>query len=269
MYFFWLAHEYYLLSMSKKNSRQHMSSLEVAFGPLLDGFNWMRDMTAPRGDLPATSSSVASSMALSTASSISTASSTRPDAHSHLVIYDFDDTLFPTSTFRDTTFSRNLLSDAMLSALDRLDMDFAQLVRDTASKVRFVIVTNATEAWLHMIMPAWMPRTYAYFGTLISILSAPDRNTNKYRLMWNTLLKGECAQLPILSVGDGIDEEIATRQIKRNCPKQPVVFARARRGSLPVGIFLTQLARIFRLTVAFLQNPRRAQLIHRQWPRPR
>lgn len=208
-----------------------MASYPDSFTSLVASFDFMKDFTIPKS------------------------ASQRPyQSPRRLVVFDFDDTLYPTSFFRGTTFSKHLLTSAMLSSVNRLDRQFAQLIAQTSEHVQFVIVTNATESWLHAIMPHWMPQTYAYFGTLLTVLSAPDRNTNKYHLMHNQLLKGKCQNIPMLSVGDGVDEEIATAQIKASCPKQRVYFVRASRKRLTVGEFLIQLSRLYQVTVWFIQK---------------
>jgi len=173
--------------------------------------------------------------------------------HTHLVVYDFDDTIFPTSAFRTIEYSRDLLTSSQRQTLDRLDQRFAEMVRQS-SAIRFVIVTNASESWVHRIMPYWMPRTYAYFGTVISILSAPDRGQDKYRLIYHVLMKGQCRGLRVLSVGDGPDEETATRRIREQCPRDLIRFWRASRRALPVTPFLRQLQRILTDTLAFIRR---------------
>jgi hypothetical protein len=149
-----------------------------------------------------------------------------------LIIFDWDDTLFPTSWL-----AQNMLLDADVhpsfeqqTQMERV-ADCARLILQTAVQIgKVVIVTNAQEGWIEMSCTKFMP-------SLASLLETVDKVSaqSRYRKFsedpaeWKRLafadevrgLYGSCTDLArnIISVGDSMHELSALKSVTEepNC----------------------------------------------------
>ncbi len=121
-----------------------------------------------------------------------------------IVIFDWDDTLYPTSFMHQT----GSLSYDNLSVLDDHISKLLTKCLQTADIV--FIITNAAKAWIDVTM-AELPKTKA-ISNRINIISARDRwvNSNIDMGVWKThtfrqeylILRTKYNKLNIISVGD-------------------------------------------------------------------
>jgi hypothetical protein len=78
-----------------------------------------------------------------------------------IIIFDWDDTLCPTTTCQESLASQGLTTfetGHLPQALDRLSRDAADLlVRASELAAKVVIITNASKGWIETCCEAWMP----------------------------------------------------------------------------------------------------------------
>lgn len=101
------------------------------------------------------------------------------------IIFDWDDTLFPSSYYNDkrnyATFikSVNLLETSIISILNK-----SQLCKNV------YIMTNASMIWLNYCLDNYMPKLKLYLRIIAGIISSRDMYSQKYPndiVLWKTL----------------------------------------------------------------------------------
>eukprot|EP01066_Platyproteum_vivax_P020094 Platyproteum_vivax@DN789_c0_g1_i1.p1 len=131
----------------------------------------------------------------------------------HLMVFDWDDTLFP-SNFYDAVCHRRLDNKALL----KFDLKAHQLLKAAQKKATVKIVSNANFNWLRKTM-AFMPLTRELLNNKgIEVISAREENPKmpshiaKTRI-FHRLLRGENFQ-KLTSVGDGVAEYLSAHIMK-------------------------------------------------------
>lgn len=140
-------------------------------------------------------------------------------SYENITIFDFDDTLFPSSWLVQVLQVRGELSDKMKEEMHRVDKS-AYILLSTALKLSSVlIITNADEGWIKSSCSMFMPLVSSLLNHFI-IVSARSRYELKYPYdsgKWKELtfrdeidkLRREGFHINLLSIGDSLFERNA------------------------------------------------------------
>ena len=108
----------------------------------------------------------------------------KPKQSQTAIIFDWDDTILPTSILTPYEY---LLVDtelefppALKKRLDKLDRIGSELLNKTKIFGRVYIVTNAAEGWCELSAARFLPRVYETLESDITIISARTRYENLY-----------------------------------------------------------------------------------------
>lgn len=170
-----------------------------------------------------------------------------------LLIWDFDDTLFPTSHFRRFPASRS--SPATKLKFTQFDADFVQIL--TVPGTSHMILTAATSSWVRQQMVLFLPRTAAFLDTLLPLVSTGDARWHdrfaqgKYEILKPHL--GGYQYRHVLSLGDGPNEALAMRRWRQERPDMDITHVRCL-SELPVSHFFLQLHRLLAYTKQWLRT---------------
>jgi len=146
--------------------------------------------------------------------------------HQTLVIFDWDDTLFPTTFLKHVGFDK-IDSDAKIrSSLSKIDNCVSKLLQKAVRVGVTYIITNAVKNWVEMSCEKCLPITYKFIkNNQISVISARSEYEKQYPnepKRWKQeaflVLKGklECSVLTnIICVGDSTAELEAAQQVSR------------------------------------------------------
>ena len=96
--------------------------------------------------------------------------------YNSLIIFDWDDTLFPTSFLaKNEYFSQNIYlaekEDKIRKKLEKLEKSVLQLINISLSKGEVFIITNASEGWVEYTSSKYYPKFYEILDK-IKIISA-------------------------------------------------------------------------------------------------
>eukprot|EP01066_Platyproteum_vivax_P004834 Platyproteum_vivax@DN16204_c0_g1_i1.p1 len=129
----------------------------------------------------------------------------------HLVVFDWDDTLFPSFYFHK---KRVLHSKSLM----KIDFATHQLLKATQLRATVKIVTNATSTWLKKTL-SMLPNTKKLVKkTGIDMISARDENPKMpphiaKTPIFHRLLKGQ-GYKKLTSIGDGVAEYVSAHIMK-------------------------------------------------------
>jgi hypothetical protein len=143
-----------------------------------------------------------------------------------LIIFDFDDTLFPTSWLQHGFRSESLLNEHHTEQLKILAERVLQVLHMALRLGRVVIVTNGLEGWVEMCCEEDMPSLMQIFAK-VDIVSARSKYENKSpdpsewkRLAFQheaELLEfagATCAtQYNVIALGDSLHEQFAVKSL--------------------------------------------------------
>ena len=108
----------------------------------------------------------------------------KPKQSQTAIIFDWDDTILPTSILTPYEY---LLVDteleippALKKRLDQLDRIGSELLNRAKMFGRVYIVTNAAEGWCELSAARFLPRVYETLESDITIISARTRYENLY-----------------------------------------------------------------------------------------
>ena len=150
--------------------------------------------------------------------------------YNSLIIFDWDDTLFPTSFLaKNGYFSENLflaeLEDKIQKKLEKLEKSVLELINLSLTKGEVFIITNASEGWVEYTSSKYYPKFFEILDK-IKIISArgewegtfPD-NINKWKMnSFSNLRKYFDSKLVtnIICLGDSM-LEIEAGKFLANC----------------------------------------------------
>ncbi len=152
-----------------------------------------------------------------------------------LIVYDFDDTLFPTAFFtrnRLHQFSRFQLPRNVLLAFASLESSVIELLRESKRHGTVKIVSNGNMRWLLFAIRGYMPRLLRFLRrNNIEVISAVDRrraNVNDPMIWKHDVFRHLLADIydrticpclvKLISVGDGEAERQAALSLSSFLP---------------------------------------------------
>lgn len=153
----------------------------------------------------------------------------------HLIILDWDDTLFPTTHLKteiaEDSALENLTSSKK-SSLESLESAAVSLIRTALQLGEVKIVTNANMKWVDRTCSRFMPYLRGIvFLTSITIVSARDdalagRNPASWKKYAFTSLvtKGKTQFTKVVSIGDAENDRESTMVLKEMLPHQNINF---------------------------------------------
>jgi hypothetical protein len=100
-----------------------------------------------------------------------------------LIIFDWDDTLFPTSWLIKNGIKLNILTDVKKYKLyfNELDIVLHNLLHKSISLGKVIIVTNAMKEWV-MMSKSILPKTSQLIDNNIEVISAREIFNKKYSM---------------------------------------------------------------------------------------
>lgn len=107
-----------------------------------------------------------------------------------LVIYDWDDTIFPTSWFTKNNVLDKLVANNTSIYFLGLDKLVYTLLSETIKTSRVIIITNATMSWFNLSAKI-LPKTQYFIKNYVPVFSARDMYQNTYPTevkMWKKIL---------------------------------------------------------------------------------
>lgn len=147
-------------------------------------------------------------------------------SHQTLVIFDWDDTLFPTTYLRHVGFEKIETDAKIQKALSKIDGSVVKLLQKAVRVGITYIITNAVKNWVEMSCEKCLPMTYKFIkSSQISVISARSEYEKLYpnepkRWKQEAFLvlkeKLDCSVLTnIICVGDSTAELEAAQQVCR------------------------------------------------------
>lgn len=139
--------------------------------------------------------------------------------YEHITIFDFDDTLLPSSWLIQVLQLRGELSDKMKEEMHKLDESAYVLLSTALRFSSVIIITNAEVGWIRSSCSMFMPLFHSLLESVI-IVSARSRYEEKYPYdsgKWKELtfrdeiekLRKEDSFISLLSIGDSLYERNA------------------------------------------------------------
>lgn len=107
-----------------------------------------------------------------------------------LVIYDWDDTIFPTSWFTKNNVLDELVANNTSFYFLELDKLAHLLLSETIKNSRVIIITNASMSWFNLSAKI-LPKTKDFIKNYVNVFSARDMYQNTYPTevkMWKRVL---------------------------------------------------------------------------------
>lgn len=149
---------------------------------------------------------------------LGTSSSVCP-SYEHITIFDFDDTLLPSSWLIQVLQTRGELSDKMKEEMHKLDESAYALLSTALRLSSVLIITNAEAGWIRSSCSMFMPLFHSLLK-YVTIVSARSRYEEKYPYdcgKWKELtfrdeiekLRKEGSFVSLLSIGDSLYERNA------------------------------------------------------------
>jgi hypothetical protein len=135
-----------------------------------------------------------------------------------LVIFDWDDTLFPTS------LGSHLISkDVNSLLLKKLDKKIYKLINKCLLTSTVIIVSNATRPWIIHSCKLAYPQTYQLFNKSVTVISARDmcnkiqeHDMNVWKIRTCRAYLDMKPQIKyVISLGDSIQDEITINALKK------------------------------------------------------
>ena len=136
-----------------------------------------------------------------------------------ITIFDYDDTIFPSTWVSQIIKMRIPISEEIKSQLDLVDKNATTLVQEACKHSIVLIITNAEEGWVQESSKLFMPRFYSLLDSL-TVVSARSRYEHlspscstiwKEQAFKDEIEKLSCVNdsLSILSIGDSLHERNA------------------------------------------------------------
>jgi len=147
-------------------------------------------------------------------------------AHQTLVIFDWDDTLFPTTFLTCVGFDKVQSEARIQKALNKIDKYVSKLLHKAVRVGKTHIITNASQNWVETSSEMYLPMTHEFIKmNEISVISArakyerhfpnePKRWKQEAFLALKETLEGSLAT-NIICMGDSIQEIEAAQHICR------------------------------------------------------
>jgi len=100
-----------------------------------------------------------------------------------LMIFDWDDTLFPTYWIINSGIKLSIMNDAnkILVYLHELDMNMSKLLGDAIMLGKVIIITNANIDWISL-SKKYLPKTGYIIDNYIQVISARDIYHHAYNI---------------------------------------------------------------------------------------
>lgn len=134
---------------------------------------------------------------------------------SNLIIYDFDDTLFPSYSYVNHTINFN---DEVFNEIDNI---MFELLNYSLSIAEVKIISDGDIGWLLEIL-GHLPKTFKLINDQIEIVSTVNyyshlfrKNVNEYKLNYILENINICEYDNIINIGDGNNELYATTSINK------------------------------------------------------
>ena len=147
----------------------------------------------------------------------------------NLVIFDWDDTLFPTSWMvkNNIDLTSRSTQQQYIILFSQLDVLLFDLLTMLNKKSKVIIITNAMKKWVEISM-VMLPKSQTIINNNIPIVSARELYKNKYvndMTQWKLytfkdVVNNHCIKYPtcnnIISIGDANYELLATVDLYDN-----------------------------------------------------
>jgi hypothetical protein len=146
--------------------------------------------------------------------------------HQTLVIFDWDDTLFPTSFLSYVGFEKVQSDIKLQKSLSKIDKHVSKLLHKAVRFGKTCIVTNASQNWVETSSETYLPHTYAFIKKMeVTVISArakyekqfpnePKRWKQEAFLALKENLEGSVLT-NIISIGDSTLELEAAQHVCR------------------------------------------------------
>ena len=146
---------------------------------------------------------------------------------SHVTVFDYDDTLFPSSWLSQLCAFSNPLPKGVLTELQRVNDTASQLLLEAMSYSSVMVVTNAEEEWVYESSRLFLPSVFALLDK-ITVISARDQYESLYpndSAKWKRIVfSKELSQMrpqsndyfSVLSIGDSLHEREAVLAFGEN-----------------------------------------------------
>lgn len=134
---------------------------------------------------------------------------------SNLIIYDFDDTLFPSYSYVNHTI---IFNDEVFNEIDNI---MFELLNYSLSIAEVKIISDGDIGWLFEIL-GHLPKTFELIHNQMEIVSTVNyyshlfrKNVNEYKLNYILENINICEYDNIINIGDGNNELYATTSINK------------------------------------------------------
>ena len=117
----------------------------------------------------------------------------------NLIIYDFDDTLFPTYQYISNK------NNNLINYIDLLDDIVYDLLNKSLENSDVIIVTNGSKKWLNMILPLYT-KSNILINNKIKIIYARETNNNFINYKIKPFIDFTLKHKNIISIGDSNSE---------------------------------------------------------------
>jgi len=148
------------------------------------------------------------------------------DILNNFIIFDWDDTLMATTTFKLSNIclncNINVIPSDLLNKFNELSEKVLSILEKSIKNYKVVIITNSDEGWVELSSQKLMPNVYNFiYDNNIDIISAKLKYSDKIKssIEWKILaFEDEINSLGnvsvnVISFGDSICERIALQNL--------------------------------------------------------
>ncbi len=148
------------------------------------------------------------------------------DILNNFIIFDWDDTLMATTTFKLSNIclncNINVIPSDLLNKFNELSEKVLSILEKSIKNYKVVIITNSDEGWVELSSQKLMPNVYNFiYDNNIDIISAKLKYSDKIKssIEWKILaFEDEINSLGnvsvnVISFGDSIAERIALQNL--------------------------------------------------------
>lgn len=194
----------------------------------------------------------------------------------HTIVFDWDDSLFPTTAMagfnKSTATPLSALPETIRHQMHAIDYTAASVLRLASSMAPLYIVTNGSTAWFESSGSTYLPSTWACVRQLehdhkLVFISARDmyEHTTSDPTLWKryafqNILKERMQSAPgaaanLLSIGDGPAEAAATHFLQTHHPVGTVYAKQVRLAQKPsLTTFLSELDHVGRYLKSWMAD---------------
>jgi hypothetical protein len=151
------------------------------------------------------------------------------DILNNFIIFDWDDTLMATTTFKLSNIclncNINVIPSDLLNKFNELSEKVLSILEKSIKNYKVVIITNSDEGWVELSSQKLMPNVYNFiYDNNIDIISAKLKYSDKIKssIEWKILaFEDEINSLGnvsvnVISFGDSICERIALQNLNNS-----------------------------------------------------